>query len=1122
MYNQSNFIVSLNTGSLIDLVTGGIASLEFNIRNSDSVSTLYNLSFQLTLPDGLNYIDSIIPCTSVNENIYSFTNIKDLAPNEIDYKFTIDVKLKTTTSDGNIIPFGTLLPCIFKASADTMPRGDYDNINEKVESSLPFLFKASKYTIYKINPSKLLLGKTYKSKLIIKTAENSSMVFDTIQDILGNGINYLGDVSISGYSALQLNNFQVTAPDTNNNSFKLSWTNVLIPQNTTVEIQYGVKANERYYLNGTETGAYIQNAKSIVNQLSWKSDNFSLSNNYAFAAYEVILEIVLSKYVVDINETINYSINFYANLYHDLISLSGYLTTTDGQILGNTSVPMYTSKDVSENGTTQITWNVGTISKGTSTVVTIGGTIGSQYTSNGMNILAGDTFNVSATCSSISAVTNNIISSSDGSNFRIGVPSVSKVITGYYYRDGTSKPYNTLAPGDYLSYKSTYDSSNVKAPASLVKIFDFYPYITNDITAINYKYSSQQYPGSNALQINPYGNFWFVNSIPGNQSFDIDYKTQIDYVNSSHVYLNNLFKLQVTNSNGISYSNRSQVELFLGKPNLILNKSAQGNNINKIKIGEIYILTVTLTNDNSNGNATDAFNITFTETIPNNVNLNYSSVIAKINGTAITSQIQGNTVVVNIEKLSPNDIFTLSYNITINDTLGPNESFRFISSSTAPYTQAYDANNTNLQYDIGGLTKEFRLNSEDILLSLSSDKTSKIVGQSVEYTFNITLPMGQKILSLMALILRQATQIFSNEAWLNDKPINTNIANGRIVFPTVNNIYTTLSPAVYSYKIRCLIDDSIVSKQNPTYTIENYYGSMNYTDMLNISGSLGENSLITVNHPYVNLNITSSSVMNGFVSAYRVGANNIVYSKVTVSNSGTTKSINISANINIPQYLNLNMVETASSGGSYVYDSDIRVLKITVDSIEAASNKYVIFKSSIQNGKQAESKLIITGHVNHYYNTISTKKIYTSDVINNNELYLNSIMSFLPLKFYSLIGSDAAINLSKVGEATQIQYIITNLGQGSDSYKIEMTPIIFDYDIYIGSTFIQTVSSNTSGIITSTLLNNVSTGDSRYITFKYTIPAGLSGSVYETMLVKVTSLNNAKITKTIPTTLQDP
>ena len=141
---------------------------------------------------------------------------------------------------------------------------------------------------------------------------------------------------------------------------------------------------------------------------------------------------------------------------------------------------MYTSKDISSNGSTQITWNIGAIDKGTSAIVTMDGNIGNQYTSTKLNVLAGDNFKFSATCNAISRTNNRIITSSDVSNFRIDIPSVSKVITGYYYRDNTTKNSNILAQGDYISYKSTYDSTNVSAPAELVKIFDFYPYITKD------------------------------------------------------------------------------------------------------------------------------------------------------------------------------------------------------------------------------------------------------------------------------------------------------------------------------------------------------------------------------------------------------------------------------------------------------------------------------------------------------------------------------------------------------------------------------------------------------------------------------------------------------------------
>lgn len=262
--------------------------------------------------------------------------------------------------------------------------------------------------------------------------------------------------------------------------------------------------------------------------------------------------------------------------------------------------------------------------------------------------------------------------------------------------------------------------------------------------------------------------------------------------------------------------------------------------------------------------------------------------------------------------------------------------------------------------------------------------------------------------------------------------------------------------------------------------------------------------------------------MNGFVSPYIVGNNNIVYTKMTASNIGSIEAKNVKASVNIPNFLNFNSIQTSSNGVNSSYNSETRLLTITVDNIESTSNKYLILKSNILPGKQAESKLIIIGKVNQYYNTISLIKAYTSDLIYNNELYLNSFIIFFPLEFYSLVGSNSAINLSRAEEATQIEYILTNIGQGSDSYKIEVTPIKYQYDVYIGETFIQTIAANSSAIITSQLLNNITTGDSRYITFKYTISIEAQGPLYATMLVKATYLNNAKVTKTIPTTLQYP
>lgn len=53
MYNPSNFLISINNDSIINLTTGGTISVLTTVSNTDSTSTLYNLSFTLNLRDSI-------------------------------------------------------------------------------------------------------------------------------------------------------------------------------------------------------------------------------------------------------------------------------------------------------------------------------------------------------------------------------------------------------------------------------------------------------------------------------------------------------------------------------------------------------------------------------------------------------------------------------------------------------------------------------------------------------------------------------------------------------------------------------------------------------------------------------------------------------------------------------------------------------------------------------------------------------------------------------------------------------------------------------------------------------------------------------------------------------------
>lgn len=920
MYNPANFTAAISTENLMNAVTGGSLAFSLLISNRDPQLTLYNVSLSLVLPDGTELVNSSIPYSTESGSTYDLINMKDLAPGELNYSIDFKIQLNSTYSNGDVIPFDTLLPLQLTASADTMPRGNYDAENEVIQSTAAGSINVSRYIIQKTNPAQLLLGNEYTSTITIQTSENSDVLFREITDLLGDGLKFIGDVTISGYTSQQLISYQVMEPTALRPSYQLIWNHIEIPQNTVLNITYTVMANEKYYVNGIADGAYIQNGDSAANLLSWEVDDILQTAAYEFDLYEVLLGLSLSKHMVDVNDTILYTISFRCNTYHDLLSLSGYLQTSDGQMMADHSSLMYTSKVISSGGITQLTWNVGLIPMGTTSEITVSGVIGTAYIHNGMPILTGDNFSCTASCSAISAATNRLVNYSSTAAAQISVPSVSKTITGYYYSDLTPKTTNILAPGDYVGYQMTYDSADINAASTAVKIFDFYPYVINNIMDIDYVYSSQQYPATGIVSVDPYGVLWYVNSIAGNEKFTISAKAQIDGTDAIANYLNNLFKLQVRNSEGISYARRAQIGFLMGEPNLQLTKAITGSHPNRIEIGEIYTVIAMLKNDNSEGTATDAFSFDFTENIPDGVTLDPASVTVTIDGTDIPYTIQNSFITIAVTKLTPGGSLSLRYQISINHTLGPDQVFTCKSSTTVPYTQLYVPGETNYRYQLQPVLKNISISSAPVALTVGSDAPSKRVGEHVEYTLNITFPAGQKLTSFYGLLLIPGNQIYLNDASENGEAISAVMVGRSVIFPTITGIDTTKGPISYHYRIGCTISDCSVSAQNPLNTVEYFYGNLNYVTLLNSSRNIGTNNVLRINHPYIELSIGSSAIMSAFNQIFLVGYQSTLYTNATATNLGIVDAENISLNILIPNLIAFQVVERLSDGVTYSYN----------------------------------------------------------------------------------------------------------------------------------------------------------------------------------------------------------
>ena len=124
----------------------------------------------------------------------------------------------------------------------------------------------------------------------------------------------------------------------------------------------------------------------------------------------------------------------------------------------------------------------------------------------------------------------------------------------------------------------------------------------------------------------------------------------------------------------------------------------------------------------------------------------------------------------------------------------------------------------------------------------------------------------------------------------------------------MTNIDSTSGNIIYSYKVECLISDSIVSSINPNYTLETFYGNVNYITLLNENFNIGINNTLTINHPNINLNIASSNTDSNYKKHYVTNSNNIVYTNILAENLGRATAKNINLTVTIPENLNFNSI----------------------------------------------------------------------------------------------------------------------------------------------------------------------------------------------------------------------
>ena len=235
---------------------------------------------------------------------------------------------------------------------------------------------------------------------------------------------------------------------------------------------------------------------------------------------------------------------------------------------------------------------------------------------------------------------------------------------------------------------------------------------------MNYTYSGIT-PISLPELTDPHGVDFYYGDLTGLSFGTIEFLVPIKSLGTS-TQNTNLMKLKGINTYGDAYSNRTQVVINIGKPNLILTKLVTGPNKTSVQSDETYYYTITLTNTNSLGTETDAFDFTLSDTLSPWFTLNSYSIKVVSTGSYNNVQIQDNSISLYINKLAPGQSLTLTYSVKISSVIPPGLSITTTAFNTNPYSQVYDALLDNFQFTGLDKSTSVTINSSPITIIKST------------------------------------------------------------------------------------------------------------------------------------------------------------------------------------------------------------------------------------------------------------------------------------------------------------------------------------------------------------------------------------------------------------------
>lgn len=1130
--------LSIDKTQNLPIVIGNTSSFDINISNLSSTQRLYNLGIKLNLPDGLILSSSTIPQTSSitntdNSTTYSWVNIKDLAPLEVNFKFSITLKCNTKFKNGNTIPFGyNFSNIVFSTQVDTMPRGIYDTGNEIITENVNMNYLSTRFLGTITTSGKVLKGAGYSllsadyTQVTTATCKfnNNSTVTSlvNIRILLDDGIRYIGNIATSGTDASKFTNPTISRVSINGKVYTELYygnINLSISSNTTVIFSYAVW--NKY--NNNEGNLIAHGTKLNISVNMDSADPLITSNSYnafTFTAMDLIITTSISKSTVDVQTNVTYSYIYKVGQYYNIQNIIVQYLLPDGIFYISSSTVPSSVVDNSNLKGYYILYNFPLASANSSRTVSINTRVDSFYRYKfddaGINlpVVAADSFIANTDILGALEVTLSNVTDNSNISSSIAIATINKQFIKGYYKDGSPKTINTLAPGDLAEYTLSYNASTLKAIQKQVYIDDFFPLSVDPISNLNYLYTGLN-PLSSPQLINPHGIDFYYGDIPSLSSFTINFKAPVAFLGSP-TENSNLMKLKGVNTDKLSYSARSQVNFNIGNPNLTLSKAVSGPNKNAIQSNEIYTFTITISNSNNLNTETDAFDFTVNDTLSSLFTVNSNSIKVTGTGSYNTPVIQRSNLSLYINKLAPGNSLTLSYEVKITSVLSPGVNITTTATNTNPYSQIYNSSSSNFQYNNLIKSASVTLSSLGITLNKTNFPDIFKVGSLITYSLTATIPKGTITYGLyLRDNLPNGGQVYVGPSYKNNMQINPTISSNVVTFPQEGTIDARLNEQSINYIFTAKISNANKNLNATTSTQSNtlqcLYTQVSGGSYITISKSL----TVTINHPnlLINLTLTDKTTSVIYTQTANISINSILQFKLNFQNNSVIKLINGTIEIPIDNNLFFYKIDSTILCNA-TYSSSLNKITITIPELVASATGYILFtvlpKANLISGVNTTTQ----GTAISYYNDVSLTKVYSGEKSNIITCNLQPGVSLKPNPLYAINDSTSFI-VTPPGNTAIILNYFKNTGGGYDNFSLIIQRVAIPYSIYIDDIKIENVPANTLYNKTLPQMMSLAPDTTKVIQLVATIPVNSPLGVRYDFIVKVQSNTSPYPEKTV-------